>query len=544
VMEEIVHASNAAMSRTPRILLRLVCAVACALFVAGAIGFYFGRPFGNLFNSDAAVPALLASEILHTGHPVPASWYFANDEIWTLAPHVFALPFVAALGVSTLALKLGNLLCLGVMVLFLTLAMHRVTGSWPYSIVVATGAFAAFSGFQEMGVYMQTAYGWFCAEFAILIYLALRIQAEMGSEQWRFPRGAPWTTAIYALLLVNLAIESPLRTAVYWVAPLVFVALVFPLSKARSRSLAAWTIATFLAGVVLHMLISTHALTQAGTTARLLNPFGEWGTTLSTIARGLPVVIGYAQPGYGAPLDFLGGLRLCFFTIAVFVVLLAPVGNGIGSAECRFFARVSGAILLFVFAALMVGRLVSDPASDRYLIPPALLCLAAFMAILWCRFRTRIYSIAAIAALFVVAFCGSAAMLISRQGPVAFGRDCEAPSEICRLAGALAKIGVGRGYATYWNGNATTLASGGAIRVCGVILTPQIAPFRWLVSKDCFAPPSDDRYFLALDQSEIEKFGREFLIAQAGTPENMVTDGQYEVWIYATAKANLDWLRR
>src|SRR6476661_11145043 len=128
-MEETAHASDAAMSREARFLLPLICGVSCALFLVGAIGFYFGRPFGYLFNSDAAVPVLLASEILQAGHPVPASWYFANDEIWTLAPHVFALPFVAALGVSTLALKLGNLLCVGVMVLFLTLAMRRVTRS-------------------------------------------------------------------------------------------------------------------------------------------------------------------------------------------------------------------------------------------------------------------------------------------------------------------------------------------------------------------------------------------------------------------------------
>jgi hypothetical protein len=539
-MEVTVQAGTAQSTAATRIALMLICAVACALFVFGAIHFYFGPAFAFYFSSDSAVPVLLANEVLRTGHLLPTTWYFANDEIWTLSPHLFVLPFVAALGMSTLALKLGNLLCLGAMIGLLALPLHRITRSWPYSILVAAGVLAAFSRYQELTIYGQTAYGWFCAQFALLIYLALRMQDESATA----PSGLrSWTAAVYALFLVNLSIDSPLRTAVYWVAPVIAVALVFPPSKSRARALAAWTLLAFAVGFALHRLISGHVLGQAGTTSSLMGPIGNWGASLAIVGSGTAKVIADLWPWKATPFDALGVLRYCFFAIAAVVVLFAAVGHGPGSGECRFFARVSGAMLLSVLAVLTVGHLAVDGGSARYLVPPALLCLAALMAILWCRLGTSTYGITAIAALFVLAFCGGAAVLVSSQGPIAFDRDCDAPTGICRLVSELAKTGVNHGYATYWKSNVTTVASKGAITACGVVLAPHLAPFRWLVSKDCFDPSIGDRYFLALTQPEIASVGRAFLIAEAGAPDQIVTADEYEIWIYGSTTAKSDWLR-
>jgi hypothetical protein len=200
-------------------------------------------------------------------------------------------------------------------------------------------------------------------------------------------------------------------------------------------------------------------------------------------------------------------------------------------------------MLLAVLGVLMIGHLAVDAGSARYLVPPALLCLAALMAIAWSRLGARPYLIATIAALFVLAFGGASARLVSSQGPIAFDRACDAPATICRLASGLAKNGVSRGYATYWKGNVTTVASKGAITACGVVLAPRLAPFRWLVSSDCFDPPAGDRYFLALTQAEIASAGRERLISEAGMPEQVATADEYEIWIYRTANARTDWLR-
>lgn len=527
-----------------RIALWVLCLAACVLFVFGAIGFFFGPAFTNTFNSDAAVAVLLAKEVLHAGRPVPSTWYFANDEIWALAPHVFVLPFVAALGISTLALKLGNLLCVIVIAVFVALPLHRVTRSWPYSILVAAGVVAAFSPFQEQVLYSQTAYGWFTAQFALLVYLALRMLDESGPE----PPGASGriffgASALYALFVINLAIDSPLRAAVYWALPLVGVTVLFSRSKPGWRVLVAVTIVALLAGTALHDVISGYVLTQAGTTARLLNRVGAWTHSLETVSRGLPMLIGYGNAPAGW-VRTLGIARVGLFGLAAVVVLIAPAGNGPGSVECRFFARVAGAMLLVVLGVLMVGTLAVDASAARYLIAPALLCLAAFMAIVWCRLRASAYGIA-LAVLFVAAFCGGGMLLVApRAGTLAFDRDCDAPAAICRLKTALEKTGIHHGYATYWRANVTTVASRGAITLCAVRLSPRLEPVRWLVSKACFDTPAEESFFLALEQGEIAKVGRDVLIREAGTPDRILTDAGYEIWIYATARANLDWLKR
>jgi hypothetical protein len=185
-----------------------------------------------------------------------------------------------------------------------------------------------------------------------------------------------------------------------------------------------------------------------------------------------------------------------------------------------------------------------DPAATRYLMPPALLSLASFMAILWCRWRTRTWTIAAVAASFVLIFCGAAVMRLSHSVPIAIDRTCEAPASVCQLKDALASTGIARGYATYWKGNVTTLASGGQVKVCGVLLKPRLAPLRWLTPTDCFDPPTGSRYFLALDRTELAVAGRAFLISEAGAPDQVLTSGAYEIWIYTTMHAKLDWLQR
>jgi len=543
-MPKTVRPEDAAPPRAAGIALWLIGAAACALFVAAATRFYFGPAFAALFNSDAAVPVLLANEVLRTGNPLPATWYFGNNEIWTLSPHVFAMPFVAALGISELALKLGNLLCIGVAAFFLALPLHRITRSWPYSLLVAAGVFAAFSGFQELVVYMQTAYGWFCGQFAILIYLAFRMQDEAGPEPWHLFRRVPWTTALYLLFLINLSVDSPSRAAAYWVFPAVAVAALFPYAKSRSWGFIAWTIAGLLAGIVLHEVISRHIRIQAGVLASVApKSIGEWGTSFARLVQSLPVMIGYAPRWYAWPFDGLGMFRISFFAVAALAVLFVPAGEEPGSAACRFLARVSCAMLLGIFVLLVVSPLTVDAGAGRYLVPPALLCLAALMAVLWIRLRTRAFAITAIAAIFMFAFCGGAVMLVPGS-PLAFERVCDAPGNVCRLSNLLSKAGLRRGYATYWKGNVTTVASGGTTQICGITLTPHLAPFRWLVSKDCFDHPSEDRYFIAFDRAEIARAGRDYLVGEAGRPDQVLTDPEHEVWIYTTAAANLDWLRR
>jgi hypothetical protein len=71
-----------------------------------------------------------------------------------------------------------------------------------------------------------------------------------------------------------------------------------------------------------------------------------------------------------------------------------------------------------------------------------------------------------------------------------------------------------------------------------------ISPFRWLVSKDCFDAPHDDRFFVALAQSERSPATRAAVIADVGAPDDIVSDGAFDILIFATASHSTAWLAR
>jgi hypothetical protein len=135
-------------------------------------------------------------------------------------------------------------------------------------------------------------------------------------------------------------------------------------------------------------------------------------------------------------------------------------------------------------------------------------------------------------------------MLYVKRTNAAFSSECGAAAHICQLQTTLLRNSLHAGYASYWNANATTLSSSKQVRVCGILLRPRLVPFRWLVSKDCFDPPQEERYFIVLAREERQQVDRASLVADAGAPESVITEGDYEIWVYKTADANLSWLSR
>jgi hypothetical protein len=147
-------------------------------------------------------------------------------------------------------------------------------------------------------------------------------------------------------------------------------------------------------------------------------------------------------------------------------------------------------------------------------------------------------------ALFALTFCGGSVLTAMKLGSGPSSPDCDAPANICQLRTELLQRGLRIGYATYWNANVTTLTSQGKVTVCGVTLVPRITPFRWLVSKDCFDPPKDDRYFIAMTRAEAAQIDRDALIAETGPPDEVARGAAYEIWIYRTEQSRLSWLSR
>jgi hypothetical protein len=523
-----------------------LCLVAFALFVSTTAWFFFGSAFGAVTDSDSAVSALLAEEILRTGQPVPQTWYFVNAEIWTFGPQYLALPFVAALGLTPLALKLGNLLALCTMLWFIALPVQRITRSWPFAGIVATGMLACYSALQAQMIYAQPAYGWFCAQFALLIFLSLRIQDE--SQALLIPPRRPhWTLIAYVLVVLNLVVESPLRAMAYWIVPFFAICVAAPVSRRRANGLMLATGATLVLGVAIRYALAAHLLIIRSLAATFLGPPSTWAIHATNVLQGLPVMTGddATWPSLATFVGFGSVARISFLAAAAAAVAIAvPLGRRVANPECRFVARLAAALLAIVVATLIVGQLAVNFSAIRYLLPPAILCLVAFMSLLWCAWGVRSKRLMAVATIFVLIFCGGAVPFVAKWSARATTPGCDAPAFSCRLQAVLSQNGLRKGYATYWNANVTTLASNGRLAVCGLRLKPQVQPHRWLVSKTCFDPPEDPRYFIALTRPEIQQSGRQKLIADVGVPDQVVDEGTFEIWIYQSAKANTAWLGR
>jgi hypothetical protein len=305
--------------------------------------------------------------------------------------------------------------------------------------------------------------------------------------------------------------------------------------------------ATVVLGLALRGLLAPHVLVNRGIAATFMSSPSDWGRNVANIMLGLPVMVGYAAEW--STLFTLSGAwsvtRIAFLGAAAATVVLAvPFAGKVADPECRFAARFAGALLALTFAVLAVGQLAVDFGAIRYLLPSAVLCLAAFMTLLWRRWGAGSPRMIAVAALFVLIFCGGAVPFVSRWPGGAASSECDARAQICNLRAALVRNGLHKGYASYWNANVTTLASNGRVVTCGIYLQPRIQARRALVAKECFDRPTDARYFVAFTKDEIAQARREVVAADIGQPDQIVVDGDFEIWIYETARASLAWLER
>ena len=65
--------------------------LATTLVFVGVAVYLYGFRFFAWVESDAAVTGLLAAKVLHARSPVVTDWYYANGDVWGLAPHLFAI---------------------------------------------------------------------------------------------------------------------------------------------------------------------------------------------------------------------------------------------------------------------------------------------------------------------------------------------------------------------------------------------------------------------------------------------------------------------
>jgi hypothetical protein len=525
--------------------LRLGWVLLCLLAAAGAgwtVVTFFGGPFVGLINSDAAVPPLLAQEMLRTRAWVPTSWYYVNDDIWVLGPQLYALPFVSAWGASSRALAAGNILGLAATGAFVFLLARRMTGSKAAALLVTLGVLAPFSQIQRDVVYVQLAYGFIFGYLCLLLYLALRSTEEPASRVGEVLTRKPlW---LYALLVALLFAGSTARGLVYWLVPVLGVSLLETRSarvRAQFIGLAVASAVASAIGTAVHFALRSGLRTKAWDV-----PFrttGGWGRKLEAAWQGLPLLIGTppdAGSGWLSQEGSLSALRAAFLGCAVAALVVVWRGVKEAPPQIRVGARVTSLMVLSVGVAFVASRMVNSPWAVRYLLPPALLGLLTLLGLSGRWLGPRSAPFLTVLIVFVAAFVGGGVLRTAREASLG-APGCAGEARLCAPLALADTNGVHTGFATYWNANAATLASGGAVRACAIRLDPPLQPQRWLNARDCFV---EDAYragfFVLLEATERDLPATAVLLATLGPPSRRVSAGEFELWVYEPSAAR-DW---
>jgi hypothetical protein len=529
-----------AHARAFRVALWIVAIAAVAMFAYVLDRFFFGGQFGLMLDSDAAVPAVLASDVLRTRSLLPAGWFVANGELWLLAPHLIVVPFAAVLGTSVSTLALANATGLVLAVLALAALVALVTRSVAFALIVATGAFALFSFLQLQNVYSQLAYGWFTATLAVLAVLAIVIlrTSRESSDVWLWGGAA----FVYAIVLLAFAAGSPPRAAAFWCLPFALATLVGPRAWPRRnrRDAIALTIIVLVIAAVTHdLLVRGHsAMPSAGT--HYASP-ERWLADFTRLVRTISMLIG-PLPGKGIAGAFAIARVLCFAAGALIVAAYAFV-RSTRSPENAWLVRYVAIACVVVIGALFARGFSASMFALHYIIPNALLVLAAGMTTLWHASAAHRAIRLAVAGVFAMGLCGTGVLWTNSFAGAT--TTCGAEQRICALVSALEERGLTRGYASYWNANVTSVASNDTIAVGGVRLSPEMLPVRWLIDAQAFAPfRPGEHFFVAIAADDRASFNAAAFDADMGPPIEVAKVADFEIRIYGADVRNTAWLAR
>jgi hypothetical protein len=518
---------------------RMLAAVACAVLVAGT-GLFLIDGFRDRISADAAVPLLLARRMLETRALMPADWYYGNGDFWILGPQLFVLPFVAAWGVAPRALACGN--ALGLVLLFVAAAaLGRAVGArWSTSLIAASVPVALFSHFQREFVVVQLSYGLMAAK--LMLTLAAAIVWLRASSTNRIAR---MLLVAYAVLLGVWTAENPGRPLMYLVLPLA-VALAWHAKAASHRAivLAAATLVALVTGWLARQSLLAHLQMVPGLDAFRFTTSDEWMSHVRWLFGGLRHLYGgdaLGDPPAGFVVIVLALLRAAALPAILLIAVRASEPRGEIGARMPL---ATGAIgFVFVAALLVVGNVMVDPVSDRYLMPSWLLALAGAV---FAASTSRSWRW--IAVLLVLAFpLGGLvnALGIRHASSATDAAGLPRPPALGGVIAALRDLGVTRGFASHRYANVATVRSGAALELCDVRFKPEPMPARWLDAEACFDPARlANGFFVLLAPDERDGPHVAAITASIGVPSEVHEVDGYAIWLYRSGSASLAWLAR
>jgi hypothetical protein len=508
--------------------LKIVFIATAVVFASVALDL-FALQYFAWAESDAAVPVLLAAKVLDTGRPVVDTWYYANGDVWILAPHLLALLPVAVLGIGPASLLFSVVVGFVLELIVLVREYARLCGERWIAVFAAMVTLMAWSQNHVMFVYIQLSYGFVAVVYVILFGLFARL-AEPSPAR-------PWLWAATVGLLAALAVQSPIRVLVFGIAPLL-AACAWPwhgLSGRRRLGIGVAVVATWGAAHAVYTLLL----------ARIVEfsvPHGHLEFRFAGL-RGIRANV--AELAHGVLLLCAGGGRL-LWALPGLVVMLGAVALVVAEAlasrtltRLRFFCVVVAAQLAVVCLPLVIGNLLVQADSVRYVLP-SVLTMIGLAAILAVRATTaarpgwqRRLAVGWLVALPVAALIA----VIDVRPPPPSRATTPDLAELARVADALVERKLTHGFSAPSHGsNVLNLQGRGATLACPVYFHEVIVPQRWLADTRCYAADAiPERFYVVYDR------GEEVTILPPPV-ERFHVGPTYEVAVFASASTDMRWL--
>jgi len=532
------------------------CIATSTLVVVVAILLWYLADFYRpLFNSDDAVLSMLGEAIWQQGRLLPVGWINNNGDlmmpsgalITALLFHWLPNGYSAHAVASTFAVffmlgSLGWLLC--------ALQIPRAVILFLLTFVAAGVSY----DFSSM-VFAQTTYVWWSAGFFVGAGMLCQERSRLPSlSQNR------WIRPVSLFVLVfGVSFANPARVGLMMVLPLYALDRALALGGRKGGAPPGFFAsagvgdpivsfglgASFLAAAALYALLAHMGITQASYNAAALY-WGGWASVwkhLSTFEGWLNYLGAGVNPFERNPSGFLWlrwfrwSLAFCLTAYAMFALLRTPIEKD--RQRRAFTIALICAFLPIFFIYVVFEPLAVTAGSLRYFIVPMsiLFVLAAFGLRDFANSRLR-------AAPIVLAMLGFLLIPVSIQRFIPLVQASErslpqiesnADSRALRLAQTLRHEGLRWGYATWWNAGATTVLSGGAVRVNPVDLGPSgVTAFSYMVLKDWYRPSSwKQDTFLALDRKEAGDDRISSLRLVFGDPKRVIDTPDYRVAVYS-----------
>jgi len=525
----------------------LSAAAAVAVLLLDVV-YIYGIRFRSFVHSDAAATVLVALGAIRGRLPIDFDWYVPNGDLWVFAPHIYAMPFVGLWGVRVETLLAALLVGFAVQMAALLWSYWRLGGGRYGALLGVALSLIAWSRLHVLFVYVELSYGFVATVYTLLFTsFALLSNEVCGTESKRASRRIATLWLTCALCVGIVALQNPTRAAVFVIAPMM-VASVWPFRTIKRRSRLVAGVAP-LAGVAAATVVRNYLLqsrisvaTPTGHIDFEVRSLTDIGRNVIELGRGLRGLVGDVNSvGPGS----VSGVLL----LVLALVLVATHAFQREFSLLRIVCITCLAQLAAVSGPLLIGNLVVNSLSIRYLMPSLLLLLglAAIVASQLIgkgasgpirRIAIGYFGLAPLAAvLSTLAVVGPFRL----EGQSDSGQFAHA-DEHQSLADALTQRGLRHGFATYWNAHLLTLLSRGFAKTCPIHFGGQLAPYRWNTDTWCFdATRLPDRIFVVASAMERASATAASAASMAPALERFEV-GEFEVSVYGTKAMPEQWL--